>query len=408
MSSFIYGNDKIISVKMSPLNNNMLIKQKEIDKKKQEILNNVNNLMEMIIRILKNQKIKDLSYEKMYRLAYKICNEKAYNEIYENLQKNFRTHLQLIYDELENYYLKFEEISQFVLKMIENYEEYIYRISIIQKTLLYYEKNFLERQTLKTNSIININIKANINDVKNINSNLQYEENIKDFANKIFFEIFINDKTTGKLMEFILCNFEKNRNNIFVDKFLLTKVIDFFIQIKSQERAYYDLIEKNLILSSIKFYEENFFQKEFLRIITISIDNLDNNNFDNKNNFYFFHMKNFFEKFYFILNHESNLFEEFNITMSRNKFIEEILANFFEKIFQMENIFIEFLIYLLKNPDKEVINNIKNCFDFIDNININNRDNNYLIQRKTTNFINLISLNNNLNSYNNNSKSYIL
>ncbi len=351
--SIKYGNN-VISIKLKT-DKNISLKNSEIDQKKLIIKENINNLMNMLSRILKNDKINEISYEKIYTLAYKICNEKANKDLYDNLSNVFYNHIFKIYEETEKYFLEFEEMSEFIYRMIETYKDFSYRIIIIQKTLLYYEKNFLQKQ-------------------------ITLEENLKLLANNIFYKIFINEKTNYKITEYIIFVLNKARQNEYIDKLLLRSLIGFFIEIKPQESAYKELLESHIIDSSILFYQINFHDKHFNKKLY----------FENKNLSFTF-ISNYFKEFYKILVNEEIRYIDSNLLISRNELLDNILEAVLLNTIEKEDIFFEFLIYIINQPNKETINTIRNCLDFSSTYSYNHKSmemiNPNLIINKNNNFI---------------------
>lgn len=322
-------NNNVISIKLKTDNFNISKRSPELDKKTQLINENINNLMTMLNRILKNDKINEISYEKIYTLAYKICNEKANKELNDNLRDILQKHLIKIYCEIEKYFLEFEEISEFVNKMIETYNDFTYRVSIIQKTLLYYEKNFLQKQN-------------------------NYEENLKLLADNIFFDIFVNEKTKKKIIEFVIIILNKARENEYFDKLLLRSLIGFFIEIKPKENAYRQLLEPQIITSSIQYYQKNYYEKYFLNNV---------NPVDVKN-FPFNFISKYIKELYKILIDEELRYIDFNLIISRNDLLENILDTLLIKVIEEEELFFKFLISTLNDPNKEIIAVLRNCLDF--------------------------------------------
>ncbi len=323
-------NNNVISIKLKTDNFNFSKRSPELDKRTQLIKENITNLMGMLNRILQNDKINEISYEKIYTLAYKICNEKANKELYDNLHDILHKYLIKIYNEIDKYFLEFEEISEFVNKMIETYKDFSYRVNVIKKTLLYYEKNFLQKQYTT------------------------YEQNLNLLADKIFFDIFVNEKTQKKIIDFIINVLNKARENEYFDKMLLRSLVGFFIEIKPKENAYRLMLEPYIIISSMQYYEKNYYEKYFL-----------NNNYsvDGKNNPLIFISK-YIKKLYRILLDEELRFIDFNLIISRNDILESIIETLLIKVIEKEDLFFKFLIAIINDPDKEIIAILRNCLDF--------------------------------------------
>ena len=324
----------IISIKFKQMDNFLFKNKIENDAKNLQIKEILKNLMDILNRILTNNKLKEISFEKIYSSAYKLCNNKASKDLYESLNENIKQHLLKIYNDIEKYFFQFDDITNFVTKMVENYYEFIYKIGIIQKTLWYFEKNYLQKQNI-------------------------IENNIKFLANNIFFNIFINDKTKNKIIDFILMNINKDRNKYYIDKILLRNLINFFIEIKPKEESYFNLIEEKLINSSVDYFNTNLYEKYFL----------------NRNDF----SKNFFSEYikeiYKILCEEDLRYSEINIFLTRKILFEKITFSLLYKVFLNDDIFIPFLSNLIENPDKEIIKSLKNILEFNSHINLENQTN---------------------------------
>jgi len=327
--SINFGNN-VISIKLKTDSNKIFTKNNpELERKKSLIKENIETLIGMLNRILKNDKINEISYEKIYTLAYKICNEKANKELYENLKDMFSKHLIKIYHEIEYYFLEFEEISEFVYKMIETYKDFSYRVGIIQKTLLYYEKNFLQKQNV-------------------------LEENLKLIADNVFYEIFINDKTSIKLIEFVILILNKARENEYIDKLLLRSLIEFFIEIKPREKAYKETLEPQIINTTVIFYQKYCFEKNFSKKYSC----------ENEKNHSLTFISNYIKEVYKILIDEEIRYIDFNLIISRNYLLENILESLFLNVIENEEIFFQFLMSIINEPNKEIINTLRNCLDF--------------------------------------------
>lgn len=301
----------------------------EIEQKKLQIKENIDNLILILLRILKNDELKMISFEKIYSLTYKICNEKAHKELYESFTLSILNHLNEIYKEIEKYILSFEEIAEFINKLIECYRDFSYKIGIIQKTMMYYEKNFLEKQNV-------------------------YEENIREIANNIFFTIFINEKTRHKVVEFIIKIINNDRNRIFVDKILLRNLINFFLEIKPKEFAYKEIIERKLVESSIEYFKFNLLEKCFNNKLNIESGNVNE----------YFLFSNFFEEIYRAINEEDIRYTELNLLLSRKELLDKILEILLLEIFNKSDTINRFLMQMIENPDKKLICLIKNIMDF--------------------------------------------
>ncbi len=128
--------------------NSILISAKKIESesKKKKIEDKMQLLMNNLFRIVKNDKINELSYSYIYSLCYEISMEKAGDLLCSEYNRNLENHLTQLY--LENLkYLEIEENS-FLMKMSSEYSDFINKIVIIQKTLLYHEKNYIAKKYL--------------------------------------------------------------------------------------------------------------------------------------------------------------------------------------------------------------------------------------------------------------------
>ena len=141
----VNGSNIIIKVKE---NNIILISQKkaEEDVKKKKFEDNITKLMLYISRILKNEKICELSYEVIYTLCYKICIDKVGENLTTAFKSNIENYLYQIYDECSSL-LNINHFS-FFRKIYDIYQDFMSKISIIQKTFMYYENNYLFKKSL--------------------------------------------------------------------------------------------------------------------------------------------------------------------------------------------------------------------------------------------------------------------
>jgi cullin 3 len=202
-------------------------KKIESESRKKKVDDKINNLMKNLLKILNYERIHEVSYSHIYKLCYDISIEKGGNLLYEALVGNLQDYItQLFNQTLE--YIKISE-SAFFRKICEGYTSFIKKVEIIQKTLLYFEKNFL----LKNNLL-----------------------NVKSLSKSIYEKFILNEKVTQLLINFILLNIEKDRDSKFTDKILLKDLIDLIIDVN--EELYENIILSNILSNTSVYYENDF------------------------------------------------------------------------------------------------------------------------------------------------------
>jgi cullin 3 len=202
-------------------------KKIESESRKKKVDDKINNLMKNLLKILNYERIHEVSYSHIYKLCYDISIEKGGNLLYEALVGNFQEYItQLFNQTLE--YIKVSE-SAFFKKICEGYTSFIKKVEIIQKTLLYFEKNFL----LKNNLL-----------------------NVKTLSKSIYEKIILNDKVTQLLINFLLHSIEKDRDSKFTDKLLLKDLIDLLIDVN--EESFDNLILPNILSNTSTYYNNDF------------------------------------------------------------------------------------------------------------------------------------------------------
>lgn len=191
-------------------NETLLISAKkvELDNKKKNYEEMIPKLMEYAKRILKNNKINELSYEVIYTLCYKICIERGAEDLYGAFKKLIEGHIAELYEDCYGFLQLGEPV--FFSRMVEQYNEYLNQVTIIQKTFLYFENNYLTKKGLQ-------NIKAQS---KNYFYDKFYNEKIKSLMIKYILEnILIDRHGGGEMFKELVNNLVKMTDDIQLDSY---------------------------------------------------------------------------------------------------------------------------------------------------------------------------------------------
>ena len=285
-----------INEKHSKLNT----EKSNIDLKKKKLQEITYTLINTLIRILKNDRIKELSFGFIHNLSYTITIEKGGEFFTNELEKNFKSHLQEMYEDC----LKYLNINEycFIGSIIECYNDYLNKISIIQRTLMYYEKNYL----IKINPSVNLKSKSKI----------------------LFENVFLNDKVSEIIKEIFLNKLESDRKNIYVEKILINQIASFLLDLN--EELFINLIEQNVLIQTKEFYENEYIK-----------------NIETKNCLeYSKYVRN-------RLDEEANRISEFNLVRCKEKILMIFKEEFITKFFLNRDKLTLYVTNLLKTNDKE-------------------------------------------------------
>lgn len=191
-------------------------KQIEINEK-----NYVNELISKIVRILNDDDNSNLSFEEIYRLCYKVVITGKANLLRNELNE-------LICKKIEE--ISFDD-NNFVYTLIRVFTSLIDKINLIQKTLMYYENNFLRKNNLPS---------------------------IQSEFITMFNTLIVNPRI-NQILLFLRMNIQKLRNTNEIsesnneDKNKICELIN-FIQ-KTNQTLFISHIEKEILNESIKYYE---------------------------------------------------------------------------------------------------------------------------------------------------------
>ena len=91
--------------------------------------------------------------------------------------------------------------EEYFKKLVESYTDYINKMCVIQKTMMYFESNFLLKRNL----------------------------NIKILSKNIFGNYFFKDNFKIVIRDFLNSNITKDRNKILTNKILISNLIKFIV-----------------------------------------------------------------------------------------------------------------------------------------------------------------------------------
>jgi cullin-4 len=197
------------------------------DKAKQdEIILCINTLSNYIEKILTDDKISDLSYEKIYNMCYKICIAKGSTLLRDHIIKVQTTILSNQHNLLFT-----NEI--YLDQLLFLYRNYINKMLIVSKTLMYYERNYLRNESIT----------------------------LVDLSRYTFYTCILI-KNKEKIINLILSLIEEDRNGSYVDRVTIKSVISVIYSINNNELI--SDIEHKILEGSCELYK-----KECLKLETI-------------------------------------------------------------------------------------------------------------------------------------------
>lgn len=302
-------------------------------------IRNTSTLMTYCHQILSNANITNMSFQMIYSLCYKICFKKGEKYLSEQIKVLLSNYLKNIYE--NEISILYSDDIEYYKKIIELYNYFISKIIIIQKTLMYYETNYLKKHNHK---------------------------DIKEEAKDLFFNVVISHYS-GKITEFLLlminnCRLKEKNNRSFVFQ-LMGMLIDlnqiFIIEclkdkfLSTQENYY-----KELYYSDVLSKE---FPKGIIYINTFLIDEVNN---IHQCNIGFLKTK-LLEKFYrkiiepWIFNNPSIEESLKPIIMSQN--IDLLSITYSLSKINQGDLFLELLSKVIESIGKSIISKVKTSND---------------------------------------------
>ena len=164
--------------------------------KNQKIASNINQLLTSLTKILKDDNVSELSFEEIYNTCYKICIDKGGEDLLKNFETLLNNHLVSISSKISMFL-----DEEYFKKLVESYSDYINKMSVIQKTMMYFESNFLHKRNL----------------------------NIKLLSKNIFGNYFFKDNLKIVIRDFLNSNITKDRNKILANKILISNLIKLIV-----------------------------------------------------------------------------------------------------------------------------------------------------------------------------------
>ena len=158
--------------------------------------NYLNQLMGFLSRILNDDNPSEISFEEIYHSCYKICINKGELELLNRLDKTLEVYLIAINSKLVS--LRNEDFYE---KLLHFYFDYLNKINVIQKTMMYLENNYLSK--------------------KGSNVMIIAKTKYKSFIFKYEFEI--------QLRDYLMNNLNKDRNKTYINKLQFCNIIKMIV-----------------------------------------------------------------------------------------------------------------------------------------------------------------------------------
>ena len=202
-------------------------------------------LLKKLKKLLNFDKIEEESYEEIYNLAYKICISKGGELLLKGFEK-------ILNEYLDNTYVQnFNTNLDIFNKLVEVYDDYIIKISIIRKTLMYFENNYIIKNLKHVNFLSICKVK---------------------FSDRIL------NKNYKMISDYLHDGVKDDRENKLVDKVLIRKLINFLLEIDIS--AYENLFEKIYLKNLEDYYLAEYSNKilimnlvEYIVYVKIQIEN---------------------------------------------------------------------------------------------------------------------------------------
>ena len=321
--------------------------------KMNKIKQSLENLMVNIDKVLTHtNKISEIYYDSVYKMVYHIVRDKGEIELKESLQNKIINYLDNQLKEDTSFLI---EDSDFFKSLVDKYCEFIVKIKRIQKILLYYETNYINK--------------------KNLPSFTRFSQNI---YNKVVFT---------KSFIYRTCE--------FINREVSTDRLDYSTHFNSNinRRKIYNLI--NLIFH----IDHNLFFSKFELILLETSEKFYINEFIAKIN----HLstKEFFNYLETKILEEEVRIREFNLIHSKSKFMIILFNKLFLEIFlkNEERVKLHLKQLIEENDIESLLTMNKIC------VKVNDLSNSFLVQNEDVN-IKDDNINNNTNKTNNNTNSY--
>jgi hypothetical protein len=299
------------NIKIKCEQSNILISAKKIESesRKKKVEDKIQNLIEYLLKVLNYEKIHEVSFSLIYNICYNISIEKGGSLLQESYDSNLKNYLITFFHNCK----KFQDVDEaiFFRNIVDGYYNFIKKIEVIQKTLLYHEKNYLFKNNLP-------NIKEN--------AKSHFEKNcllpIKD-----------------RMSAFIKSNIDMDRENIFIDKNLIKDIVGIFLGIN--DYAYDKFLKQDLIDCTKSFYTEDFI-KNINRPTTEYINYVKQR-----------------------ISSEEMRIVELNLVNSRNELISMISESMVLKLLHDEKRTISYIKQLLKLNDSISLNTLKEISSYL-------------------------------------------
>ena len=166
------------------------------ESKRAMIENYLNQLMGFLRRILNDDNPSEISFEEIYHSCYKVCINKGELELLSKLDNTLDSHLSAIYSRIVSL-----TNDEFYEKLLQYYFDFFNKISVIQKTMMYIENNYLSKKG----------------------------SNVSMIAKTKFKIFFFKPEFETKCRDFLIENLMKDRNKIYINKILFSNVIKMIV-----------------------------------------------------------------------------------------------------------------------------------------------------------------------------------
>ncbi|KAG2379126.1 hypothetical protein C9374_007764 [Naegleria lovaniensis] len=194
-------------------------------------------LLKQAIQQIYAKKSSDLSYEELYRSAYKIVLNRHGELLYNNVETCMREHI----DSLMSDTLRRCSDELFLKTICNVWEEYKTETSVISSVLMYLNTNYVQKQQQQQIATTSSAQQSNV-----IHTLFIYDHGVELFKKMVIYQYQSGDK----IRKIILDCIEKERNGESVDRLLLKKTVRMLCEMN----CYPDIIEEPLMETSSVYF----------------------------------------------------------------------------------------------------------------------------------------------------------
>nr|CAG4710679.1 unnamed protein product [Naegleria fowleri] len=184
-------------------------------------------LLKQAIQQIYDKKSSDLSYEELYRSAYKIVLNRHGELLYNNVETCMREHI----DSLMNN------------TICNVWEEYKTETSVISSVLMYLNTNYVQKQQQLQQQVVTT---SSVQQPQVMHTLFIYDNGVELFKKMAIYQYQLGDK----IRKIILDCIEKERNGESVDRLLLKKTVRMLCEMN----CYLDIVEQPLLETSSIYF----------------------------------------------------------------------------------------------------------------------------------------------------------